>query len=101
MAEEVVRKKTYFMVWIALLILTTATAWQSRVDLGIWSEFIVLLIASIKASLVALFFMGLRYTHQKMVWIIAAAGLFWLFLLLSLSATDYVTRNFLPVPFPH
>jgi cytochrome c oxidase subunit IV len=98
MAEVVVKNRTYVLVWITLLILTAATATISRINLGAWSGFVAIAIASTKALLVALFFMHLRYTHQKMTWILALAGFFWLTILFSLSLTDYVTRNFLKVP---
>ncbi len=98
MAEVIVRKRTYVLVWIALMILTAVTATVSRINLGAWSGFVALAIASTKALLVALFFMHLRYTHQKMTWILALAGFFWLTILFGLSLTDYATRNFLQVP---
>jgi cytochrome c oxidase subunit IV len=98
MAETVVSSRTYILVWLALMAFSALTAGLSWIDLGIWSGLVAFAIASMKMLLVALFFMHLRYTHQKMVWVIALAGFFWLSLLLSLSATDYVTRNFLPVP---
>lgn len=98
MAETIVSKKTYVTVWVALMLLTTLTAGVSRLDLGEWSGFVAIAIASTKALLVALFFMHLRYTHQKMAWILALAGFFWLSILFGLSLTDYVTRNFFGVP---
>jgi len=98
MAEIVVSRKTYVVVWLSLMCLTALTAGVSWLNLGSWSGLIALAIASTKMLLVALFFMHLRYAHQKIVWMIAIAGFFWLSLLLSLSATDYVTRNFIPVP---
>lgn len=98
MAEVIVSRKTYILVWIALLILTAVTAGVSYINLGEWSGFIAILIASTKALLVALFFMHLRYTNQKMAWIIALSGFFWLSILFGLSMTDYATRNFLNVP---
>jgi cytochrome c oxidase subunit IV len=98
MSEVVVGNRTYVLVWVSLIILTAATATISRIDLGEWSGFVAIAIASTKALLVALFFMHLRYTHQKMTWILALAGFFWLTILFSLSLTDYVTRNFLKVP---
>jgi len=98
MAETIVSSRTYIVVWLTLMALSALTAGLSWINLGIWSGFVAFAIASMKMLLVALFFMHLRYTHQKMVWVIALVGFFWLSLLLSLSATDYVTRNFLPVP---
>lgn len=98
MAEIVVAKKTYVMVWITLMLLTGLTAGVSFINMGPWSGVVAVAIASTKALLVALFFMHLRYDHQKIVWIVAIAGFFWLSILLFLTVTDYVTRNFLPVP---
>lgn len=98
MAEVIVSKKTYVTIWLALMVLTVVTAAVSWLDLGAWSGFVAIAIASTKALLVALFFMHLRYTLQKMAWIMALAGFFWLSILLGLSMTDYATRNFLPVP---
>lgn len=98
MAEVVVSRKTYVLVWIVLMCLTALTAAVSFVNLGEWSGVVAIAIACTKALLVALFFMHLRYEHQKMAWVVALAGFFWLSILLFLSTTDYVTRNFLPVP---
>jgi cytochrome c oxidase subunit 4 len=98
MAETIVSKKTYVLVWVALMVLTATTAAVSWINLGAWSGFVALAIASTKVLLVMLFFMHLRYTHQKMAWVIALAGFFWLSILFFLSLTDYVTRNFLRVP---
>lgn len=98
MSEIVVAKRTYILVWVALMCLTAITAAVSYINLGEWSGFVAIFIASLKALLVALFFMHLRYVHQKMAWIVAIAGFFWLSILFSLSMTDYATRNFLAVP---
>jgi cytochrome c oxidase subunit IV len=98
MAEHVVAKKTYFMVWGALICLTAVTAAVSFVDLGQWSGPVAIFIASGKALLVIFFFMHMRYENQKMVWIWAIAGVFWLSILFVLSMADYTTRGFLNVP---
>jgi len=44
-----------------LYILTGITVFSSQVDLGAFNIWVILLIASIKASLVLLFFMHLKY----------------------------------------
>lgn len=98
MAETIVAKKTYVLVWVALMLFTGLTAGVSYINLGAWSGLVAIAIASTKALLVALFFMHLRYEHQKMAWVVALAGFFWLSILLMLTATDYMTRNFLTVP---
>jgi cytochrome c oxidase subunit IV len=97
MAEHVVSRKTYIVVWVALMGLMILTAGLSRIDLGEWSTVVALAIAAIKALLVILFFMHVRYESQKMAWIFVVAGFFWLGILLTLTLTDYLTRGSLGV----
>ena len=98
MAEVVVARKTYVIIWVVLMMLTALTAAVSFVDLGDWSNLVAMAIACTKAILVAMFFMHLRYEHSKIVWVWAIAGVFWLSILLVLSMADYTTRGFLNVP---
>jgi cytochrome c oxidase subunit 4 len=98
MAEVIVGRKIYVLVWLALMVMTGLTAAVSFVDLGQWSAPVAMGIASTKVLLVALFFMHLRYTQSKIVWVWAIAGIFWLIILFCLSMTDYLTRGFLRVP---
>ncbi len=97
MAEHVVSRKTYILVWVALMVLMVLTAGLSRVDLGEWSTVVALAIAVIKALLVILFFMHVRYEDQKITWVVIIAGFFWLVILLALSMTDYLSRGYLGV----
>ncbi|MGA1999807.1 MAG: cytochrome C oxidase subunit IV family protein [Terriglobales bacterium] len=97
MAEHVISRKTYIVVWGALMVLMILTAGLSRIDLGEWSTLVALAIAAIKALLVILFFMHIRYESQKMAWVFVVAGFFWLGILLALTMTDYLTRGSLGV----
>jgi cytochrome c oxidase subunit IV len=92
MATHVVAKRTYILVWIALMILTAVTAGVSRIDLGHGSAAVALIIATTKALLVILFFMGVKYVSQRMTIVIIVAAFFWLGILLVLSMLDYVSR---------
>jgi cytochrome c oxidase subunit 4 len=58
---------------------------------------VALVIAAVKALLVILFFMHVRYESQKMAWVFVIAGFFWLGILLALTMTDYLTRGSLGV----
>lgn len=98
MAEHIVRKKTYILVWVGLMFLTALTGGISFVNLHAWSTVIAFVIAVAKAGLVAAFFMHLRYETQKTLWIWASVGVFWLGILILLTMNDYVTRGFLRVP---
>jgi cytochrome c oxidase subunit IV len=98
MAEKVVRKRTYVLIWAALMCLTALTGGISYIDLHRWSTVVAFVIATTKAGLVVTFFMHLRYEKEKTVWIWATVSAVWLTLLLVLTMGDYLTRGFLRVP---
>jgi cytochrome c oxidase subunit IV len=97
MSDHVVPKKTYWLVWAALMVLMILTAILSRVPLGEWNTVVALTIATIKAVLVLLFFMHVKYESYKITWVVVIGGFFWLGILLALSMTDYLTRGYLGV----
>lgn len=72
--------------------LTVTTAALSYIDLGAFSIVVALLIATIKGSLVVLFFMHVKYLDVKATALVILAGFFWLTILLLMTMTDYVTR---------
>jgi cytochrome c oxidase subunit IV len=92
MATHIVPKSTYVLVWISLMILTGLTAGLSTIDLRHGSAAIALTIATTKALLVILFFMGVKYVSQRMTIVMIVAAFFWLGILLVLSMLDYVSR---------
>ena len=53
--------KIYLTVWVVLLVLTGVTVAVSFFNLGLWNATVALSIASVKAALVALYFMHLRH----------------------------------------
>lgn len=84
--------RTYAKVLGALLALTAVTVAAAGVDFGAGNTVIALAIASVKASLVALFFMHLR--HEKpMNAIIFVSGLVFLGVFLTICAIDLDTRE--------
>jgi cytochrome c oxidase subunit 4 len=52
----------------------------------------MLAIASIKAMLVILFFMHVRWS-TRLTWVVVASGFFWLLIMFGLTMTDYVSRG--------
>ena len=93
MSEHIVPRKTYWIVWAALMILMIMTAALSRVPMGAWNTPIALVIATVKALLVLLFFMHVKYENYKITWVAVIGGFFWLFLMLGLTMTDYLSRG--------
>ena len=97
MSQHVVAKKTYFIVFAGLIVLTLVTATVATIDLGPLNIVVALVIAMCKASLVVLFFMHLRWS-TRLVHIVAGASLVWLAILIALTLSDYRTRHWTPSP---
>jgi cytochrome c oxidase subunit IV len=97
MSVHVVPVRIYLLVFVALLALTATTASVAFVDLGPLNNVVALGIAAVKAALVILFFMHVRY-GTRLTPLVIAASLFWLVILFVLSLSDYLTRGWLGVP---
>ncbi len=82
---------TYVFVFLALLVGTGLTVAASLVDMGWANTPVAMTIAITKALLVLYFFMELRHSTRMTV-LTAAAGFFWLVLMLSTFMMDYGTR---------
>ena len=92
MAEHIVPLRVYYGIYLALIVLTGVTVTVALVDLGLLNPVVAMTIAILKALLVVLFFMHARYS-PKLVWVVAAAALFWLGILFVLTLSDYLTRG--------
>ena len=93
MAEHIVTSKTYYIIWALLMFFTALTFGVSYVDLGPWSAVIAVVIAATKATIIALFFMHMKYA-EKVTQVVGIAALFWLGIMFTLTATDFFTRYF-------
>ena len=82
----------YFAVWAALLVGTFITYKAAYIDLGRFNAAVALIIATVKALLVALFFMHIKGAHEKLLKLVVISTVFFLFILLALSMADYGTR---------
>ena len=84
--------KTFVTVWAALLLLTALTVFVSTLELGPFNAIVALTIATIKALLVLLFFMELRYS-TALTKVAVISAVFFLMLLAGLTLSDYMTRG--------
>jgi len=97
MSEHIVQPRVYVVIFLALLAGTLLTAWVAFFNFpGPLNAVVALTIAVIKATLVVLFFMHVRYSPRLIALVIASA-LFWLALLFALTISDYSTRGWLPL----
>lgn len=71
---------------------TYITYKAAYVDLGKFNIVIALSIATIKATLVVLYFMHARYSPKR-TQLVIVCSVFWLAILLALTLTDYYTRS--------
>lgn len=76
-----------------LLVLTATTVGAAFVNLGAFNPVVALLIATIKATLVILFFMHVKGASEKLTGTVVVSGFFFLAILLALSLADYLTRS--------
>ena len=99
-SEHIVPPSTYLAIILILLSLTGTTVWAAFVNLGRFNIVVALVIATLKATLVVLFFMHAKYSPKRTKLIILA-GIFWLALLLFMTLSDYITRiDYRGVRFP-
>jgi len=91
MSEHIVSPKIYVSVFLALMFFTILTVVVAYFDLGRANVFIALTIAVIKATLVVLFFMHVRWS-SRLTMVFVFAGLFWLIIMVTLTLSDYLTR---------
>jgi cytochrome c oxidase subunit 4 len=91
-AEHIVSPKIYAAVLTALLVGTVLTVEAAKVDLGRLNIVAALAIATIKMTLVILFFMHGKYSPRRTKLVIVA-GFFWLAIMLGLTLADYSTRH--------
>lgn len=92
MAEHIVSRKIYLRIFGALIVLTILTIVIAGIDLGPLNTVVALAIAAMKATLVALFFMHVRYS-SRLTQVVVVSGLFWLCIMFALTMSDYLTRG--------
>ena len=85
-----------FSVFAALLTLTGLTVWVAGIDMGFANTAVAIGIAVTKATLVILFFMGVRW-NTPLTRTVAISGFVWLLILFFMGMGDYLTRGWLGV----
>ena len=89
--EHIVKPGTYLAIILTLLSLTGITVYAAYINLGRFNIVVALVIATMKATLVVLFFMHAKYSPKRTKLVIMA-GIFWLIILLFMTLSDYASR---------
>lgn len=84
-------EKNYRNVLASLLVLTIITVWVSYFDFGIFNIVVAMAVASVKATLVALFFMHLKYDNRTNQVVFISSFVF-LAIFIGLAAGDIIFR---------
>ena len=91
--------RTYTMIYVWLVVLMLLTILASYLDLGPFNLAVAMVIAVIKATLVVMYFMHVKYSG-RLIWIYAGGAFLWLGILLVLTYSDYLTRGAVPHRLP-
>jgi cytochrome c oxidase subunit 4 len=95
MSGHVSPKSVYYSIFAALMVLTAITVFAAFVNLGNLNFPVAMAIATIKATLVVLFFMHVKYS-SRLTKLVVMTSLFFLFILLGETFMDYASRGMMP-----
>jgi cytochrome c oxidase subunit 4 len=95
--SHVSSKRLFVTIFVTLIVLTAVTVLIARQDFGSLNTPIALAIAGVKATLVILFFMGVKY-NTPLTKVVAASGFLWLIILFGITMGDYLTRTWIGFP---
>ena len=96
MSEHIVQPRIYIGIFLSLMVGTALTVLAAFYDFpGPLNAVVALTIAVVKATLVVLFFMHVRYSG-RLVWLVIVAALLWLAIMFAITLSDYWTRTWLP-----
>lgn len=89
--EHLLSIKMVVIVWLGLVALTGVTVGAAYVDLKHLSFVVAMIIATIKSTLVVMYFMHMRYEKRVFLWFfISAIATYVIFVILTFA--DYIYR---------
>ncbi len=89
--HHVLPLKVYINVFVSLLVLTAVTVLVAQFDFGSFNAFIAMAVATVKATLVAMYFMHLKY-DDKTNTLCLVSGFFFLIVMFAFIALDLSSR---------
>lgn len=90
-SHHVLPMKVYISVFASLLILTAFTVLVAQFNFGALNAVVAMAVATVKAALVALYFMHLKYDDKTNA-VCLVGGFFFLLVMFFFSALDVGTR---------
>jgi cytochrome c oxidase subunit 4 len=92
MSTHIVSTRVYLGVFAALLALTGITVWAARHDYGAFNTPVAMGIAILKAVLVILFFMHVKYS-SRLTRLVVASAFVWLAIMIVGTLQDYYSPH--------
>jgi cytochrome c oxidase subunit IV len=89
------QSRRYVGAFLALVLLTCLTVGLGYVEIGPLHALVGLTIAAVKCILIVIFFMHLL-ENARLNRVVVLSGLLWLIILMTLSLSDFMTRDWLP-----
>lgn len=90
--HEVTPNSKTFLVFFVLAGMAFLALFIGFSDLGAMKVVASLAVSTVQAGVLAYFFMDLR-SADKLTWLVAASGIFWVFLMFLFILTDFITRH--------
>jgi cytochrome c oxidase subunit 4 len=95
--SHVASKGSYVTIFLLLMMLTAITVFAAYLNLGVFNATVALGIAGLKATLVVLYFMHVKYS-SRLTKLTVMSGFFFLAILFGLTMIDYSARGWLREP---
>ena len=92
MKQHISTIQTNLVVFGVLNVLLFATVGAAYLPLGELHFLIAMALATVKAVLIVLYFMHVKYSH-RLTAVICAAAFLWLGIMIALTMTDYLSRS--------
>lgn len=93
--HHIVSTKTYFLVFVGLMVLLVLTLGVAMIDLGgAWNLLIAMTVAVIKVFLIMTYFMHLKW-NTPLVRFFALCALFFLLIMFAFTLSDYTSREWI------
>ena len=89
--EPHVSVRTYWIVFAALMLLLVATVLATGIGTGPIAILIAVGIATLKAVLILLFFMHVKYS-SRLIWLFSGASFLWFGIMLLFVFADFLSR---------
>ncbi len=96
MQEPIVSVKTYWLAYFGLLALMALNVGLAFLPLGWAGMFLGVTIAALQVAIIVLILMKGLY-EKPVIHVVMGGALLWFTILMTLTMTDYMTRNWLPI----